>query len=95
MYNLKDCSLKKLLQASVAEGVRIELTSSLLESEVLAFERTLNIVFVCPKRQASFRFVLKGGDMGTIGRGDRTRTGTVARPRDFKSLVATYYTTPP
>ena len=27
----------------LAEGVRIELTSSVLETEVLAFERTLNI----------------------------------------------------
>ena len=43
----------------MAAGVRIELTSSVLETEVLAFERTRNIVFVCPKRQASFRFVKK------------------------------------
>ena len=28
------------------------------------------------------------------GPGDRTRTGTVSPPRDFKSLVSTYSTTP-
>ena len=28
------------------------------------------------------------------GAGDRTRTGTVLLPRDFKSLVSTYSTTP-
>ena len=57
----------------MAEGVRIELTSMVLETMVLAFERTLNV----------------------RGRGDGTRTHTVIGPRDFKSLAATCYATPP
>ena len=69
----------------MAEGVRIELTSVVLETTVLTFERTLNVilVFVCPKRQASFRFatqlLLRGTSPGTLD-GIRTHTGRILSP---------------
>ena len=40
----------------MAEGVRIELTSSLLESEVLAFERTLNVYGASQRLNAGLLF---------------------------------------
>ena len=45
----------------MAGAVRVELTSAILETAVLAFERhpSVFLVFVCPKRQASFRFVIR------------------------------------
>ena len=81
----------------MAEGLGIEPSLTVLETIALADILTLSIVFVCPKCQASFRFVKKGGVLRRkhFGRGDRTRTGTVLLPTDFKSVAATYYATPP
>ena len=58
-----------LLLAPMAAGVRIELTSVVLETTVLAFERTRNVFFVlvCPSGQASFRFVILKGVLEILG----------------------------
>ena len=82
----------------MAAGLRLELSLTVLETIALANILTRIIVFVCPKRQASFRFVKKIKKkltIGAYGRGDGTRTHTVGRPTDFKSVAATYYATPP
>lgn len=81
----------------MAEGVRIELTSSVLETEALAFERPLNIHIRLSELSSVFPLCQERKKLidRSFGRGDGTRTHTVTGPRDFKSLAATYYATPP
>ena len=60
MYNLTDCSLIKFaVCVSMAAGLGLEPSHPVLETGALANILTRIIEFVCPKRQASFRFVRK------------------------------------
>ena len=68
----------------MAAGLGLEPSHPVLETSALANILTRSIVFVCPKRQASFRFVKKGNQLWIAPYGSplgiRTRTERILSP---------------